>query len=163
MTLEYVPENIKNIMLYQLLIIDTLIQFDSCESWNLNHYYGEASNRDFCFTVISSLVFPLFRPVLYLPSKEFSVAVRFSPIKYELRPVLREGVKADDDEAKNLAPWEKYQVCRIVIQMNSPSSNEKRYYFFAVAIAPSDVVELTVKGNNTSVILRKKSFSVSFH
>jgi hypothetical protein len=34
-------------MLYQLLIIDTLIQFDSWESWNLNHYYEEASNRDF--------------------------------------------------------------------------------------------------------------------
>ena len=47
MTLEYVTENIKNLMLYQLLIIDTLIQFDSCESWNLNHYYEEASNRDF--------------------------------------------------------------------------------------------------------------------
>jgi len=47
MTLEYVPENIKNIMLYQLLIIDTLIQFDSCESWNLNHYFEKASNRNF--------------------------------------------------------------------------------------------------------------------
>jgi chromatin assembly factor 1 subunit B len=47
------------------------------------------------------------RPVLYLPNKDFSVAVRFSPIKYDLRPVLREGVTEED--SKNLAPWEKYQ------------------------------------------------------
>ena len=34
-----------------------------------------------------------FRPVVYLPGKEFSVAVRFSPMKYELRPVKRQAAK----------------------------------------------------------------------
>ena len=64
-----------------------------------------------------------FRPVVYLPGKEFSVAARFSPIKYELRPVARvNGIKRSNhsnispsdrtceiDPEPELKPWEKYQ------------------------------------------------------
>lgn len=65
-----------------------------------------------------------FRPVVYLPGKEFSVAVRFSPMKYELRPVKRQAAKKQispktslqddnesikDSETDELKPWEKYQ------------------------------------------------------
>ena len=62
------------------------------------------------------------RPVIYLPGKEFSVAVRFSPIKYALRPVKRiNGTKEksntlssskqtnDNTAEENIKPWEKYQ------------------------------------------------------
>ena len=64
-------------------------------------WYREPNTRFF----ISS------RPVVYLPNKEFSVAVRFSPVKYELRPVPRVGV-TPDEESKGLHPWERYQVMR---------------------------------------------------
>ena len=49
--------------------------------------------------------------MVYLPNKEFSVAIRFSPVKYELRPVPRVGV-TPDEESKGLHPWERYQVMR---------------------------------------------------
>lgn len=43
------------------------------------------------------------RPVLYLPHKEYSVAVRFSPIKYK----LRKANPAKEKETKeNLKPWD---------------------------------------------------------
>jgi hypothetical protein len=64
------------------------------------------SNQNATFSIWLVL---LFRPVLYLPNKEFSVAVRFSPVLYELRPVLREGV-VEGEVSKHLQPWEKYQV-----------------------------------------------------
>ena len=52
----------------------------------------------------NSIIF-FYRPVLFLPSREISVAVKFSPIKYELRPVARtDGV--EEEEGK---PWTKYQ------------------------------------------------------
>ncbi|XP_040563392.1 chromatin assembly factor 1 subunit B isoform X2 [Lepeophtheirus salmonis] len=47
------------------------------------------------------------KPVLYLPNKEFSVAVRFSPILYELRPVPND--EDVDKEDGDLKPWEKYK------------------------------------------------------
>ena len=65
-----------------------------------------------------------YRPVVYLPGKEFSVATRFSPIKYELRPVARinaikkekpkENLNSPDETfetnySTDLKPWEKYQ------------------------------------------------------
>ena len=58
---------------------------------------------------------------MYLPGKEFSVAVRFSPIKYDLRPIARiTGKKQKEDmisssmeektsENEELKVWEKYQ------------------------------------------------------
>ena len=52
----------------------------------------------------------VFRPVLYLPGKEISIAVRFNPIKFELRPVPR--IQADVDpkaEIEENKPWTKYQ------------------------------------------------------
>ena len=68
-------------------------------------------------------VFFIFRPVIYLPGKEFSVAVRFSPILYALRPVKRTNglqnktqvlsskanEKNSDLVEEDLKPWEKYQ------------------------------------------------------
>lgn len=64
------------------------------------------------------------KPVVYLPGKEFSVATRFSPLKYELRPVARiNGIKKENPKdiskspnkicekilSNDLKPWEKYQ------------------------------------------------------
>merc|ERR550532_819256 len=60
---------------------------------------------------------------MYLPGKEFSVAVRFNPIMYALRPVKRiNGFKEkpkilssttkpinDEPIEKDMKPWEKYQ------------------------------------------------------
>ena len=68
-------------------------------------------------------IFFIFRPVIYLPGKEFSVAVRFSPILYTLRPVKRTNglqnktqalsskanEKNSDLVEEDLKPWEKYQ------------------------------------------------------
>ena len=51
-------------------------------------------------------IFNVFRPVLYLPGKEISIAVRFSPIKYELQPVLRQN---DEIKVEDNKPWTKYQ------------------------------------------------------
>ena len=53
----------------------------------------------------------IFRPVLYLPGKEISIAVRFSPIKYELHPILRQNDTNTDNEIKveDNKPWTKYQ------------------------------------------------------
>jgi len=63
---------------------------------------GEATVKN-CTYVFSRT--DLSRPVLYLPNKEISVPVKFSPIKYELRPVARnDGV--EEEEGK---PWTKYQ------------------------------------------------------
>jgi len=63
---------------------------------------GEADIKN-CTYVFSRT--DLSRPVLFLPSREISVAVKFSPIKYELRPVARtDGV--EEEEGK---PWTKYQ------------------------------------------------------
>jgi len=63
---------------------------------------GEATVKN-CTYVFSRT--DLSGPVLYLPNKEISVAVKFSPIKYELRPVKRiDGV--EEEEGK---PWTKYQ------------------------------------------------------
>ena len=45
------------------------------------------------------------KPVLYLPAKDISIAVRFSPIKYELRPIPR----TDGIEAVPGQPWTRYQ------------------------------------------------------
>jgi len=63
---------------------------------------GEATVKN-CTYVFSRA--DLSRPVLYLPNKEISVAVKFSPIKYELRPVAR----IDDVEEEEGKPWTKYQ------------------------------------------------------
>ena len=45
------------------------------------------------------------KPVMYLPAKDISVAVRFSPIKYELRPIPR----SDDVTPVPGQPWTRYQ------------------------------------------------------
>jgi len=63
---------------------------------------GEATVKN-CTYVFSRT--DLSRPVLYLPNREISVAVKFSPIKYELRPVKR----IDDVEEEEGKPWTKYQ------------------------------------------------------
>jgi len=47
----------------------------------------------------------LTQPVLYLPSKEISIAVKFSPIRYNLRPVPR----SDGTEVEDGKPWTQYQ------------------------------------------------------
>jgi len=60
------------------------------------------------------------KPILSLPGKEFSVCVRFSPVKYTLRPVMRKKKPAEVDpnlpppptpnnNSKPLAVWEKYE------------------------------------------------------
>lgn len=42
---------------------------------------------------------------MYLPCKDISIAVKFSPVKYALRPVLRnDGVEVDESKS-----WTKYQ------------------------------------------------------
>ena len=50
-------------------------------------------------------IISFFRPVLYLPSKEISIAVKFSPIRYNLRPVPR----SDGTEVEDGKPWTQYQ------------------------------------------------------
>lgn len=64
---------------------------------------GEANTRH-CTYVFSRTNFS--KPVMYLPAKEFSVAVRFSPVKYNLRPVPREATSVESSEDK---PWTKYE------------------------------------------------------
>ena len=64
---------------------------------------GETSIKS-CTYVFSRENF--LKPVLYLPAKDISIAVRFSPIKYELRPIPRqEGI----EEAVPGQPWTRYQ------------------------------------------------------
>jgi len=68
---------------------------------------GEAAvkNCTYVFTRAS-----MNKPVLYLPGKEISIAVRFNPIKFELRPVPR--IQADVDPKADIEdnkPWTKYQ------------------------------------------------------
>ena len=63
---------------------------------------GETSIKS-CTYVFSRENFQ--QPVMYLPAKEISIAVRFSPIKYELRPVPRN----DGLEAVPGQPWTRYQ------------------------------------------------------
>lgn len=49
---------------------------------------------------------------MYLPGKEFAVAVRFSPIKYALRPVPRPKTTCVEEAATDVnedQPWTKYQ------------------------------------------------------
>lgn len=82
---------------------------------------GETSDSLHCTYIFSTSNYS--KPVVYLPGKEFSVAARFSPIKYELRPVARvNGIKRSNhsnispsdrtceiDPEPELKPWEKYQ------------------------------------------------------
>jgi len=63
---------------------------------------GETSIKS-CTYVFSRENF--LKPVLYLPAKDISIAVRFSPIKYELRPIPR----TDGIEAVPGQPWTRYQ------------------------------------------------------
>ena len=79
--------------------------------------------RSLCVFNLTYKFLPLIRPVMYLPGKEFSVAVRFSPIMYALRPVKRiNGFKEkpkilssttkqinDEPIEEDMKPWEKYQ------------------------------------------------------
>lgn len=44
--------------------------------------------------------------MLYLPTKEISVAVKFSPMKYDLRPIERSDDNIVVEEGK---PWTKYE------------------------------------------------------
>ena len=64
---------------------------------------GETSIKS-CTYVFSRENF--LKPVLYLPAKDISIAVRFSPIKYELRPIPRQG---GIEEAVPGQPWTRYQ------------------------------------------------------
>merc|ERR1712223_1866803 len=64
---------------------------------------GEANIKN-CTYVFSRA--DLSKPVLYLPSKEISVAVKFSPMKYDLRPIERKDENIVVEEGK---PWTKYQ------------------------------------------------------
>jgi len=81
---------------------------------------GETTNAPHCTFVFCTSNYT--KPVIYLPGKEFSVAVRFSPVKYALRPVKRiNGIKEksktlssskqtnDNTAEENVKPWEKYQ------------------------------------------------------
>jgi len=83
---------------------------------------GETSDAPHCTLIFCTSNYS--KPVVYLPGKEFSVAVRFSPMKYELRPVKRQAAKKQispktslqddnesikDSETDELKPWEKYQ------------------------------------------------------
>ena len=47
------------------------------------------------------------RPIISLPGKEFSVCVRFSPVRYTLRPVPRK--TPSKTEASKQEVWEKYE------------------------------------------------------
>jgi len=49
------------------------------------------------------------KPIISLPGKEFSVCVRFSPIKYTLRPVLRKTESSSKQTDKQTEVWEKYE------------------------------------------------------
>ena len=69
--------------------------------------HSKANKESFLYEAINIFSFLfLSRPVLYLPGKEISIAVRFSPIKYELRPVLRNDKNVAVEDEK---PWTKYQ------------------------------------------------------
>jgi len=82
---------------------------------------GETTNAPHCTFIFCTSNYN--KPVIYLPGKEFSVAVRFSPILYALRPVKRKNglqnksqVLSSKEDEKNsdlveedLKPWEKYQ------------------------------------------------------
>ena len=53
----------------------------------------------------------LFRPVLCLPNREYSIAVRFSPVKYKLRKWQREksqdgGAQSEGGKRQQQQPWE---------------------------------------------------------
>ena len=91
-----------------------------------------------------------FRPVLYLPNKEFSVAVRFSPVKYDLRPVLREGITEAD--SNHLAPWEKYQVKIFVRQIlkRRPWSKSLAYSLLELFVEVSHACIITRIELNTA-------------
>merc|ERR1711997_1429080 len=82
---------------------------------------GETANAPHCTFIFCTSNYT--KPVIYLPGKEFSVAVRFSPILYALRPVKRiNGFKEkskilssttnpmnDEPIEEDIRPWEKYQ------------------------------------------------------
>ncbi len=62
------------------------------------------------FCLACHLILSPFRPVLYLPHRECSIAIRFSPVKYKLRSLSELGVNCtatDSSSASSSKPWER--------------------------------------------------------